>query len=152
MSAEHSLLEISKFCGDFRWKAKRTPTYFSPPSDLMLLSSHTWSKRLVLKEKAGLLGLPHEVVAPQGGLWMVHHLGGNVWVIRRRPVHAALWILLQHKVKRNSYLTPHATHILNAKAAYRVIWHSSYPSGQGYFHKREDGRQERQHILCKTLV
>lgn len=37
----------------------------------------TGSKRLVLKEEARLLGLSHEVVAPQGGLWMVHHLGGN---------------------------------------------------------------------------
>lgn len=34
-------------------------------------------ERLVLKEKARLLGLSHEVVAPQGGLRMVHHLGGN---------------------------------------------------------------------------
>lgn len=37
----------------------------------------TWSDRLILKEEAGLLGLTHEVVAPQRGLWVVHHLGGD---------------------------------------------------------------------------
>lgn len=106
------------------------PSHFSSWGDTTVLSSHTGSKRLVLKEEARLLGLSHEVVAPQGGLWMVHHLGGNGWVIRRHSVYAALRILLQHKVKKKekSYLTPHITLVINANSSYRAIWDSPYPS------------------------
>lgn len=124
----------------FQFKSKENPKLFlTSESPDYAPSSHTWSESLALKEKAGLLGLTHEVVAPQGGLWVMHHLGGDGWVVGRHSVHVALWILLQHRVKeKNSYLTPQATKVINANSSYHIIWESSYPSSQ--------------HILCKTLI
>ena len=124
MSAEHSALETSRARKTTREKAK----LFFISSDLTVLSSRTWSKRLVLKEDARLLGLTQEVVAPQGRLWVVYHLGGNGRVIRRHSVYVALWVLLQHKVKTKSYLSPHSTKVMNAKSLYHIIRDNSYPS------------------------
>lgn len=71
---EHPALEMGRF-----WvKSKENPKLLLLlESPYLALSSHTWRKRLVLKEKARLLGLTHEVIAPQGGLRVMHHLGGN---------------------------------------------------------------------------
>jgi hypothetical protein len=58
---------------------------------------------LVLKEKARLLGLANKVVTPQGGRWMMHHLGRNGGVIRRHSVYAALRVVLQHKDEKDKF-------------------------------------------------
>lgn len=54
-------MAFSKFYRDFRLNPKLLHVSDGPDCTL---SSHTWSKRLVLKEKTRLLGLTHEVIAP----------------------------------------------------------------------------------------